>query len=78
MLLKLPGYLLESGRGDELRVDGIVSVDAAPRGGFGAEGRPGRLKAGLRGFPPVLYVAMQVCGPGWRGCGLCCSGVGVG
>jgi len=30
MLLKLPTYLLESGeRG--LRMDGIVSVDAAPR-----------------------------------------------
>lgn len=75
MLLKLPGYLLESGRGGELRVDGVVSVDAAPRGGFGAEGRPGRLKAGLRDFPPVLYVAMQARA---RGAGLCCSDVRVG
>lgn len=58
MLLKLPGYLKQSGRQGELRVDGVVPVDAAPRGGFGAEGKDGKLKGGLQ-FPPVLYVAMQ-------------------
>lgn len=59
MLLKLPGYLKQAGRQDELRMDGIVPVDAAPRGGFGAEGKGGKMKGGLD-FPPVLYVTMQV------------------
>jgi hypothetical protein len=57
MLLKLPEYLRSENSG--LRIDGIVSVDAAPRGGFNAEDDSGRLKAGLA-YPPTLFVVMQV------------------
>lgn len=69
MSLKLPGYLHDCcgegreegeapGPGAGLRIDGIVSVDAAPEGGFGAEDEEGRFK--LPSFPPTLFVVMEV------------------
>lgn len=54
--------------GIDLRIDGIIPTDAAPRGGFNAEGSPGKLKKGLD-YPPVIYVAMQV----WNRLLLCCG-----
>lgn len=57
--LKLPAYLEDSGA--KLRIDGIVPVDAAPRGGFSADAGDGRLRKGVR-FPPTLFVVMQVGG----------------
>ncbi|KAI7842763.1 hypothetical protein COHA_003511 [Chlorella ohadii] len=59
MSLKLPRYILDEGK--DLRIDGIIPTDAAPRGGFNAEGSDGKLKKGLD-YPPVIYVAMQAGG----------------
>ncbi|PSC73168.1 hypothetical protein C2E20_3736 [Micractinium conductrix] len=59
MLLKLPSYLQD--QGSALRIDGIVSVDAAPRGGFNAEGKDGKIKRGLA-YPPTLFVTMRLGG----------------
>jgi hypothetical protein len=56
-LPQLPRYILDEGK--DLRIDGIIPTDAAPRGGFNAEGSAGKLKGGLD-YPPVVYVAMQV------------------
>ena len=76
-LPQLPRYILDEGK--DLRIDGIIPTDAAPRGGFNAEGSEGKLKKGLD-YPPVIYVAMQVWGGvgggGGGGCwvGHCCCG----
>ena len=63
MLLKTPSYLQD--QKSRTRLDGLVTLDAAPRGGFGVEDRkdPSRLKKGLK-FPPTLFVAMEVSGSG--------------
>lgn len=68
---QLPRYIMDEGK--DLRIDGIIPTDAAPRGGFNAEGSPGKLKKGLD-YPPVIYVAMQVgcCGPACCAV-LCCA-----
>lgn len=55
--LQLPAYLLDTGK--ELRIDGLIPTDAAPRGGFGAEGAPGKLRKGID-YPPTLFVVMEV------------------
>ena len=75
---QLPRYILDEGK--DLRIAGHIPTDAAPRGGFNAEGSEGKLKKGLD-YPPVIYVAMQVWGGlGGRGStwatgvGHCCCG----
>ena len=60
MCLKLPAYI--EGSGDRVRLDGIVPVDVAPRGGFNAEAADGTsLRAGLD-FPPAIWVVQDVSG----------------
>lgn len=70
MLLKLPAFLQSEAKwaAKGLRMDGIVAVDAAPSGGFNAEGSDGKLKRGLK-YPPVAYVVMEVGAGTWGGWG---------
>lgn len=60
MSLKLPTFLHQQAEGPakQLRIDGIVSVDAAPSGGTGATDDDGKLVVPYH--PPVLHVVMEV------------------
>lgn len=69
MSLKTPSHLAEAAEegGATLRLDGIVTVDAAPEGGFGAFKGDGELREGIE-YPPTLYITMEVRWGGLGGC----------
>lgn len=58
MLLKLIAFA--HAQGSKVRFDGLATVDAAPRGGFGADDyQTGKMRKGLR-FPPTLFIVAKV------------------